>query len=1853
MNQPAESRRYPASKGDELLALCLVPSVYQRSVWLPSLSFLSLSLSLSSMPVFTHDTFDNDMPNQPWSAKCSCGKRFRKPNSYALHIGCCLVFKKRLGRNLREARERHRTANTQSNPAEASGSASDGRESCSTGKKRVRPSWLADNSEDLGVDIVKQHVVAAPVTLEDAQPDDTVDEDPEDLGRGLRVKKMAYRIRRAANVRPSCPSALPASLYDSLLKEEAERRAASRKKPREPPPVDPPNREDPPSHEPKLIQTRTNRFGLYKSYKLYSDDAPYDPDASTSPSDLQECPEDSLISSPEEPDIPDKLDSTIDPSDPESEDKTDEQNEPSEPGRLKKPYKKPDPPPYAPFPNISSFRLGEWFWSDDHEKSQRSFRNLLDIVGSESFKPADVRSTNWTQINETLASSFYEDDGSGSGLDDDASWRTVPTTIDVPISKSSERPGSYRFTVPDFHYRPLVPIIKEKLQSATQQENFHTLGCELRWKPGECKQDVRVYGELYNSPVFIQAYEDLQNMPPEPDCNRPRHIVGLMFASDATMLASFGSAKVWPCYMFFGNDSKYKRSKPSEKLFETVAYFEKLPDQFKDFVAQYTGKSALNPTLLTHCQRELFHEQWKHILDAEFLEAYCHGIVVTCYDGIERRFYPRIFTYSADYPEKILIASIKNLGTFPCPRCKVAMKDVPAMGKFRDRNTRVRWARVDDENRRKRVVDARNYLYKDHLSLASTYVEARMDDGSLVPTDNAFSARLSSQGFNLFRMLVVDVMHEVELGVWKALFIQLLRLLEATEKGRMNELDARYRSMPTFGRDTIRRFINNVSEMKQLAARDFEDLLQCAIPAFEGLLPSPHNKRVVQLLFTFGRWHGFAKLRLHTDHTLEILDQLTSQLGEEMRSFVEKTCTKFETKELTREYQARKRREAQKEKGTAASHMAVLNQLAGSQVDGASRSSSQIPERAGQAESEKPVEQEPQQPKATVEAPSNPRRKQALGSGTRKDGDASNPAAGSQGENLIGSTEVSVAGNKRKGECALKTRAAKRAKVAEETSTEGTPISPSRGATAIGKRQTRTGRGAGKPVQPSEAPSNDPSPNELEAPEGSKSGGKRRRKASAGSLGEASKRPRASQEQPGGQEQPEDQGPALTTGTEIDEKGEGRKAKTLNLKTYKWHALGDVVSTIRLFGTTDSYSTQMPERFHRYPKMHFKRTNKRNVPRQLSRIQARQSRIRKLRKQLLPDISEKYRGSEEQAASYFIGKSENHPIELPAFIQTKRYDPAIKSFIPKLKSHLLPRVYRRLLEEEEASEDRDEGRLQLLKSLALDPSCADHQQHEPDSPNHNTPSPASPSDVDRLYLHSDRIYQHNILNVNYTSYDVRRETDIVNPRTSRRDIMCLRVVDDSEVQEGDPSCIPRFMHARVLGVYHVNVVYRGRGASDLRKRRFDVLLIRWYSFCEGSPSPNSFDRLSLRPVTDSDAIAFLDPGDVLRASHIIPRYSLGQVYGPSDEGRIQSKIANDQDDWREYYVNSFVDRDMIMRYTWGHGVGHTYSHGDAPDMPPSESSAVPDPTQENLDEEPTHDAAEEERNIDGSHQAEATEDTLENLEEQELAVADPEGQDQESDFEDRDVQEPDTEVEDVCVIPLIPSTHIVHLFRDHHRPHLPPFEASHTGGRSWVAGGIPSCPVDTSKGMDALEIHRIFALPTAYSRFTLSDLGMTSNAVAPGNRDAATASSVPIAERHFTPRYDKMQMSALRVLLGTTVPPRRPTTSSPSASHQLYPLYLLLLLPTSSAPNEALGSLTIPDPLPLPHHKCIVLWASLSSDILTFWYISAWHLVAHLVPQSAKGSAPGSIEPGQRLPTSVQAEHIMHSPPHNLLSFIV
>jgi hypothetical protein len=78
----------------------------------------------------------------------------------------------------------------------------------------------------------------------------------------------------------------------------------------------------------------------------------------------------------------------------------------------------------------------------------------------------------------------------------------------------------------------------------------------------------------------------------------------------------------------------------------------------------------------------------------------------------------------------------------------------------------------------------------------------------------------------------------------------------------------------------------------------------------DGLLPEPYNTAILDLVFAMGCWHAYAKLRLHTEHTLASFERLTADLGTLLRYFSTVTCSEFKTTELPRERAARIRRAA-------------------------------------------------------------------------------------------------------------------------------------------------------------------------------------------------------------------------------------------------------------------------------------------------------------------------------------------------------------------------------------------------------------------------------------------------------------------------------------------------------------------------------------------------------------------------------------------------------------------------------------------------------------------------------------------------------------------------------------------------------------------------------------------------------------------------------------------------------------------------------------------------------------------------------------------------------------------------------
>lgn len=236
-------------------------------------------------------------------------------------------------------------------------------------------------------------------------------------------------------------------------------------------------------------------------------------------------------------------------------------------------------PLFAPFPNRSSFELGEWFYGQGPQKSIKDFKGLIGVLTSPTFSLDDIQDTKWTSAFSELGKNKEELPPSKSQWIDDSGWKTTEVEIEIPIhSRMAQGHGVEKRVAGTLHHRSVVSILEEKVRNAPASRLFHLDGHELLWKPGdsETSPEFRVLSELYNSDAFLSAQREIrENTPPEiKDCKLPRVAVGLMFWSDATHLSTFSTSKLWPLYMLFGNDSKYGRGKGASDPCYHVAYFD-------------------------------------------------------------------------------------------------------------------------------------------------------------------------------------------------------------------------------------------------------------------------------------------------------------------------------------------------------------------------------------------------------------------------------------------------------------------------------------------------------------------------------------------------------------------------------------------------------------------------------------------------------------------------------------------------------------------------------------------------------------------------------------------------------------------------------------------------------------------------------------------------------------------------------------------------------------------------------------------------------------------------------------------------------------------------------------------------------------------------------------------------------------------------------------------------------------------------------------------------------------------------------------------------------------------------------
>lgn len=92
---------------------------------------------------------------------------------------------------------------------------------------------------------------------------------------------------------------------------------------------------------------------------------------------------------------------------------------------------------------------------------------------------------------------------------------------------------------------------------------------------------------------------------------------------------------------------------------------------------------------------------------------------------------------------------------------------------------------------------------------------------------------------------------------------------------------------------------------------------QCFIPCVELLLPPPLNSVVLDMVWDMACWHALAKLRLHTESTLQALENATTSMGRTTRRFT-REIKDMNIYELNHEVAARGRKSGLAESKRAA-----------------------------------------------------------------------------------------------------------------------------------------------------------------------------------------------------------------------------------------------------------------------------------------------------------------------------------------------------------------------------------------------------------------------------------------------------------------------------------------------------------------------------------------------------------------------------------------------------------------------------------------------------------------------------------------------------------------------------------------------------------------------------------------------------------------------------------------------------------------------------------------------------------------------------------------------------------------------
>jgi hypothetical protein len=233
---------------------------------------------------------------------------------------------------------------------------------------------------------------------------------------------------------------------------------------------------------------------------------------------------------------------------------------------------------FAPFLNVTTFLLMCWFYSGSNMKSLAELDRLInEVILVKEFDRADLRGFRAAKEVERLDMYHGDPEDIRSSFSANDGWQETSVKIRVPADGVAHESleDAPEFSVPGLFYRRPIEVIKNAFHEASA-EHFHFTPFEQHYLPSPDTPPERIYSEIYTSPAMLEEHDRIRSQPREDGCTLETVVAAIMLWSDSTHLASFGTASLWPIYLFLGNQSKYIRGKTSAFAAHHIAYIPKV-----------------------------------------------------------------------------------------------------------------------------------------------------------------------------------------------------------------------------------------------------------------------------------------------------------------------------------------------------------------------------------------------------------------------------------------------------------------------------------------------------------------------------------------------------------------------------------------------------------------------------------------------------------------------------------------------------------------------------------------------------------------------------------------------------------------------------------------------------------------------------------------------------------------------------------------------------------------------------------------------------------------------------------------------------------------------------------------------------------------------------------------------------------------------------------------------------------------------------------------------------------------------------------------------------------------------------